>query len=90
MRDINLAQAYRANAETLRATTGNALWNPDTHSVLFRTGKSLGESGAVRRAIEYLRDLHGLIGHHLNHDHPDTLTTRSKLAWWSGSTHISH
>ncbi|MEU4834098.1 NB-ARC domain-containing protein, partial [Streptosporangium sp. NPDC023615] len=76
----------RANTAVLHALTGTALWkwNGKSHPVLFRAGTSLGDTGQVHAAvIEYTR-LHTTATHLLGPDHPDTLNSRSNLAYWRG------
>ncbi|GFE19518.1 hypothetical protein Sgleb_75650 [Streptomyces glebosus] len=83
-RDTALAQVLRANAETLRSLTGDALWRPGPHPLFLRTGQSLGETGQVTAAREYLRRLVETSHSRLGPDHPHTLNTRRNLAWWQG------
>ncbi|XVS61884.1 tetratricopeptide repeat protein [Actinosynnema sp. CA-299493] len=83
-RDVALAQALRSATTTLHDTTTPALITPDTHIVLFRTGRSLGDSGQVHAAIAHFARLHQVTTRHLGPDHPDTLSTRNNLARWRG------
>ncbi|MFF7633658.1 tetratricopeptide repeat protein, partial [Kitasatospora sp. NPDC008050] len=87
-RDTDLAQALRANTAALGAAlTGHAedaLYRPDTHAVLYRAGRSLGESGQAATAREHFRHLAAETGRRLGPDHPDTLSSRHHLAWWRG------
>ena len=83
-RDGALALALRGNTENLDDNARDALWDSDEHSVLFRAGRSLGESGLVAEAITYFQRLHQHAIIHLGPDHPNTLTTRSNLARWRG------
>ncbi|MEU9072603.1 FxSxx-COOH system tetratricopeptide repeat protein [Streptomyces sp. NPDC048306] len=75
-----LAQALRANAEALTSHAEDALWQPDAHEVLFRTGQSLRDSGQVTAATAYFGDLAVTSQGRLGPDHSDTLTARSSLA----------
>ncbi|WP_405584380.1 tetratricopeptide repeat protein [Streptomyces sp. NBC_01190] len=85
-RDTALAQALRACAISLAAYTENnaCLYRPDAHLVLFRVGRSLGESGQVTTAIGYSRHMADMARLHLGPDHPDTLNTLNNLAYWQG------
>ncbi|MFI1926636.1 MULTISPECIES: FxSxx-COOH system tetratricopeptide repeat protein [unclassified Streptomyces] len=83
-RDLELAQALRANATTLTRTAGEALYRPDTHTVLYRAGLSLGEAGQVNAATAHFHRLTETTGHHLGPEHPDTLTARHNLAYLRG------
>ncbi|MFE3637501.1 NB-ARC domain-containing protein, partial [Streptomyces sp. NPDC059168] len=83
-RDTALARALRANADALIRHAEDALYLPDAHSVLYRTGESLGESGQTTAAIDHYRHLSTALHYSLGPDHPDTLTTRSNLARWRG------
>lgn len=82
--DSALVQALRANTEALRGTAGSALCGPDTHPLLFRVGRSLGEAGLVTGARDYFDDLHTSVHDCLGPDHPDTLTVRHDRAHWRG------
>ncbi|WP_268747630.1 tetratricopeptide repeat protein, partial [Streptomyces toyocaensis] len=83
-RDTDLAQALRTNTDALTRHADNALYRPDTHAVLYRLGRSLGESGQITAAIEHFDRLAATARSHLGPDHPDTLTTRGNLALWQG------
>ncbi|MEU1408537.1 tetratricopeptide repeat protein [Streptomyces sp. NPDC005728] len=85
-RDTELAQALRANATTLTRTAGDALYQPDAHTVLYRAGRSLGEAGQATAATAHFQRLTQTTSHHLGPDHPDTLTARHDLAYWRGET----
>lgn len=83
-RDTALAAALRANATAIADTAGDALFRPDTHLVLYRAGRSLGEAGQVTAARDHFHHLTSTTTRHLGPDHPDTLTTRHDLALWRG------
>ncbi|RKN40938.1 tetratricopeptide repeat protein [Streptomyces hoynatensis] len=83
-RDTGLAGALRANAAALTHAAEDALYRPDAHPVLFRTGRSLGEAGQVTAALTHFHRMAQAIYHHLGPDHPHTLITRSNLARWRG------
>ncbi len=77
-------QRLRSNTTVLVSHAEDWLWEPDAHPVLFRAGASLGESGAVAQAIGYWKDMTKTAIQRLGADHPDTLITRSNLAFWRG------
>ncbi|MFC4493089.1 tetratricopeptide repeat protein [Streptomyces ovatisporus] len=81
-RDTALAQALRANTDSLIHAAEDALYRPKVHAVLFRTGLSLGESGQAATARGYFHHLTAETRRRLGPDHPDTLTARHNLAHW--------
>ena len=83
-RDTALAQALRANTDTLTRTAEDALYQPNVHVVLYRTGNSLGESGQAAAARDYFRRLTAATRRHLSPDHLHTLAARHHLARWQG------
>lgn len=86
--DTGLGQALRANTAALVGTTPVPLCTAATgcHPVLFRAGGSLGESGSVREANTYFRDLAGKCARGLGPDHVDTLSARASQASWLGKS----
>ena len=82
--DTALAQALRANTESLTRHAQDALWQPGAHPVLFRAGISVGESGQATAAIAYFRDLADAAHRRIGADHRDTLESRAHLARWRG------
>ncbi|MDJ0347360.1 tetratricopeptide repeat protein [Streptomyces sp. H10-C2] len=82
--DTVLAQALRANTQALTGHAEDALYQPDAHLVLYRTGNSLGETGQVTAARDHFQHLTATTRHHLGPDHPDTLATRHNVAAWRG------
>jgi hypothetical protein len=82
--DIDLTQALRTNAEILAGHGGHHLWRPDTHTLLFRVGISLGAAGLVRRAADYTDALHTAAITHRGPDDPETLAARGNVAHWRG------
>ncbi|MFJ7200937.1 MULTISPECIES: FxSxx-COOH system tetratricopeptide repeat protein [unclassified Streptomyces] len=84
-RDTALAQTLRANTAALTRHAQNALYRPDAHSVLYRLGQSLGDSGQANAATTHFQHLTDTTTHHLGPDHPDTLTARHELACWRGT-----
>ncbi|WP_370964842.1 tetratricopeptide repeat protein [Amycolatopsis sp. cg9] len=83
-RDQALAAALRSNTTALHTVASDALWTPNGHAVLFRTGTSLGEAGLLAAAITHFSQLRTLAKTRLRSDHPDTLTARHNLAHWQG------
>ncbi|THV37757.1 tetratricopeptide repeat protein [Glycomyces buryatensis] len=74
----------RANTAQLRDLTEPVLLRNEAHPVLFRQGKSLGETGLVHEAVAHFEALHQLCDSDFGPDHPDTLATRNNLAYWRG------
>ncbi|MDX3536505.1 tetratricopeptide repeat protein [Streptomyces sp. MB09-01] len=85
-RDTTLAQALRASTEALTLHAEDALYQPDTHPALIRTGLSLGEAGQVAAALHHMQHVANATQHRLSPDHPDTLTARSHVGSWQGAT----
>ncbi|WP_307671846.1 tetratricopeptide repeat protein [Streptomyces sp. V4I2] len=83
-RDTALAQTFRDNTTALASHARRALYRPDAHAVLYRTGRSLGETGQVTAARDHFQHLTETTRHQLGEDHPDTLTARGTLAAWRG------
>ncbi|MGY1454766.1 tetratricopeptide repeat protein [Streptomyces sp. SS8] len=83
-RDTDLAQALRANTTALTHTAEDALYRPTPHTVLLRTGESLGEAGQVTAAITHFHRLTETTHHHLGPDPLHTLAARGNLARWRG------
>ncbi|GAA0670628.1 hypothetical protein GCM10010193_23450 [Kitasatospora atroaurantiaca] len=75
----------RAGAAALRRNdTRDALWRPGMHQVLEIHGRSLGQTGLVRAAIEYFSGLTADTERQLGADDPHTLVARGDLAYWRG------
>ncbi|MFD8236849.1 tetratricopeptide repeat protein [Streptomyces sp. NPDC059696] len=85
-RDAALAQALRANATTVARRAEHALYRSGAHSLLFRLGKSLGESGQSAAAAAHFQRLESTTRRQLGAEHADTLTARHELAYWRGET----
>ncbi|MFI9206109.1 tetratricopeptide repeat protein [Streptomyces sp. NPDC053048] len=85
-RDTALAQTLRANTTALTTCAEDAVYRPDMHAVLCRTGSSLGEAGQVTAATVHFHHLTATATQHLGPDHPDTLNSRDHLAYWRGRT----
>jgi len=74
-----LAQAMRDCAARLQEATGDLLWNPDAHPVLFRAGRSLDSAG-MSSAITYWKAMIETGGRTLGPEHAHTLAARGSLA----------
>jgi uncharacterized membrane protein len=83
-RDTALSVVLRSNGTSLIAASGDLLWRPDGHEVLFKIGNDLGRTGQVAAAASYFHPLAITAAEQLGPDHPDTLTTRHNLAYWRG------
>ncbi|MGW0522118.1 tetratricopeptide repeat protein [Crossiella sp. NPDC003009] len=83
-RDGGLVGVLRGNALALQAGADAALWRPNAHIVLFRTGRSLGEAGQVGAALGYFDQILQTSQQQMGPDHPDTLAARGNLAYWRG------
>ncbi|WP_406499104.1 tetratricopeptide repeat protein [Streptomyces sp. NBC_01604] len=81
---LSLTQTLLANVDALTGNALVALWQPDTHPLLFEIGFSLGSSGRATAAVRYFRRLTESAGYYKGPDHLDTLTARAHLAWWRG------
>ncbi|MFD5081687.1 tetratricopeptide repeat protein [Kitasatospora sp. NPDC058406] len=85
----DLAAVLRANADALAAHAGDLLWRPDGHPVLFTAGISLNSTGLIGAAAAHWHRLAADAERLLGNDHPETLTSRSNLAfsyWQAGRT----
>ncbi|MFB9398672.1 tetratricopeptide repeat protein [Streptomyces echinatus] len=83
--DTRFVQSLCANTAALaNLVEGADLYSGQVHRVLYRAGRSLGESGQFAAAVDHFRDLHEKAERHLGADHPDTLAARNNLASWRG------
>ncbi|MEV5801724.1 tetratricopeptide repeat protein, partial [Streptomyces collinus] len=83
-RDTALAQTFRANTTALVGHAGQALYRSGAPGVLYRTGRSLGETGQVTAARDHFEHLTETLRHHLGDDHLDPLIARNNLAIMRG------
>ncbi|MBY6300971.1 tetratricopeptide repeat protein [Streptomyces clavuligerus] len=84
-----LTTTLRTNTDTLHHHTGEHLWHPDAHPLLFRAGRSLLNAGLHAPATTHWQHLHTTSERVLGPNHRDTLTTRANLAashWQAGRT----
>ncbi|WTA24342.1 NB-ARC domain-containing protein (plasmid) [Streptomyces sp. NBC_00853] len=79
-RDPVLAQTLRVNVSALRRCAEEALYRPELHPVLFRSGTSLGASGQDNAALSHYRKLFQAARSLVGPDHHQTLTTRHEIA----------
>ncbi|WP_190232753.1 tetratricopeptide repeat protein [Streptomyces avicenniae] len=78
--DGELASSLRANAMQLDQHTHPALWQPETHGLIYRVSSSLTEAVLYDQAVAYdQRTVQQSIAMH-GPDHPETLMVRSNLA----------
>ncbi|TDB96039.1 tetratricopeptide repeat protein [Micromonospora fluostatini] len=75
-----LPEALRANTAVLSSHTGDALWHPEAHMVLYQAGRSLLNAGLHATAAAYWRTTADTAIRILGHRHPHTLTARANLA----------
>ncbi len=78
-RDPRLGATLRANALALACRSDVALWTPEAHPVLVRTGRSLVDRGLLDAAIDYWLTLVGRSQDVLGPDHAVTLQLRTEL-----------
>ncbi|MCX5559522.1 FxSxx-COOH system tetratricopeptide repeat protein [Streptomyces sp. NBC_00038] len=81
--DTALDHALRNSAIALVGYAEDELLQPAVHSVMFRAGRSLGQSGQVVEARAYFTHLTDRIASQLGADHPDALAARFERARWS-------
>ncbi|MGW7662367.1 tetratricopeptide repeat protein, partial [Streptomyces sp. NPDC054756] len=83
-RDTQVEQSLRANSTALSQCAEETLCHRDAHHVLFRIGKSLGDTGQISAARDQFEQLVETLSRHLGPDHPSTLAARGNLAQWQG------
>lgn len=84
-RDAAHAQLLRANGTALRNVADEALWSGHgPHHMLYRIGRSFGNTGQLPAAVDYFADLNATAIDRLGAEHPDSLTTTNDLAYWRG------
>ncbi|WP_165994958.1 tetratricopeptide repeat protein [Streptomyces sp. JB150] len=83
-RDTAFAQTLRANAQALVHHAGSVLYRPEVHTVLYRMGTSLGETGQATAARDHFRRITEAVLQRFDADHPATLTARRHLVRWEG------
>ncbi|WP_231650384.1 tetratricopeptide repeat protein, partial [Streptomyces clavuligerus] len=85
----DLAAVLRANTDALAHHTGDHLWHPEGHTVLYHAGRSLLNAGLHGPAITYWQHMTERAEQLLGDEHPGTLTARANLAssyWQAGRT----
>jgi tetratricopeptide (TPR) repeat protein len=81
-----LDQAFRDCAANLRAAedgaraAANALWQPEAHPLLFRTGRSLEDGRLADSAIAYWQSVVTVCSRRLGPAHANTAAARDRLA----------
>ncbi|GLF99607.1 tetratricopeptide repeat protein [Streptomyces yaizuensis] len=75
----SLATALRANADALHHHSGDHLWHPDAHVLLFKTCHSLDDGGLYAAAVAHWREMTVRSERVLGPDHPHTLSTCGSL-----------
>ena len=83
-RDFVRGRLLQENAQVLARRQVGALWDPEGHPLLLRTGRDLGESGLVSAAVSYWAMLAEDGERILGPDHPQALDARGNLAYWRG------
>ncbi|MET7919203.1 tetratricopeptide repeat protein, partial [Streptomyces avermitilis] len=74
------AAVLRANTSALSDHTGDHLWHPVGHYVLYRAGTSLLQAGLALPATTYWQDMVADAERLLGEEHPNTLSARGLLA----------
>jgi tetratricopeptide (TPR) repeat protein len=77
---LQLEQALRDCAATLRAGDGALLWKPEAHPLLFRAGLSLEQSRLSDAAITYWKSMVATSTRLLGPDHANAVVARDRLA----------
>ncbi|MFG3255359.1 tetratricopeptide repeat protein [Streptomyces sp. NPDC048172] len=83
-RDTDLAQVLRSNTDALARHAHEALFRPQVHEVLFRSGDSLGRAGRLSAAVDHFTLLAEDARQFLGPDHRDALLARWYRASWQG------
>jgi tetratricopeptide (TPR) repeat protein len=78
--ELDLEQALRDCAATLRASDGSLLWKPEAHPLLFRAGLSLEQSRLSEAAITYWKTMVATSTRLLGADHANAVVARDRLA----------
>ncbi|HEY1003415.1 MAG TPA: tetratricopeptide repeat protein, partial [Streptosporangiaceae bacterium] len=77
---VQLEQALRDCAATLRASDGGLLWKPEAHPLLFRAGLSLEHSRLSEAAITYWKSMVATSTRLLGPAHANAVVARDRLA----------
>jgi tetratricopeptide (TPR) repeat protein len=78
--DAGLTARLRVSTAALSARTGEQLWRPGLHGLLFRAGTSLLDLGLHQAAVDYWQSVSTTAHTLLGPEHPHTLTARANLA----------
>jgi tetratricopeptide (TPR) repeat protein len=80
LQQLELEQALRDCAATLRASDDALLWKPEAHPLLFRAGLSLEQSRLSDAAITYWKSMVATSTRLLGADHANAVVARDRLA----------
>ncbi|MFF8604092.1 tetratricopeptide repeat protein, partial [Streptomyces sp. NPDC015245] len=76
----DLAAVLRANTDALADHTGDHLWHPEGHPVLYRAGTSLLDAGLPNASVNYWQHIAERAERLLGAKHLDTILARANLA----------
>ena len=77
---LQLGQALRDSAASLRAFAGDMLWLPEAHPVLLRAGSSLLEAVLADSAVAYWQAIATSCNTRLGRAHPQSILVRERLS----------
>lgn len=83
-RDSERAAVLRASTTALRENADAHLWDRRAQAVLFRAGRSLGESGQFAAARDYSQELVEFARWELHHDDPAIVQAITAHGHWLG------
>jgi len=84
--DLVEGPQLRSVVEHLWSVGEPALLADGIHAALFRAGRSVAQSGAVKEAVVYHKALLVASRRAMGPDHRDTLRAWNHFAWWLGET----
>ncbi|MGC4864752.1 tetratricopeptide repeat protein, partial [Micromonospora sp. DT53] len=76
----DFVETMLANAATLASVSGDFLWSPGWHPLLYRAGISLLRAGLFAQAVIYWQHMADQAARLLGDEHRDTLTAHTNLA----------
>jgi hypothetical protein len=84
-RDAEYSQMLRSNATAVYGWDPDAVWaGPGERQLLWRLGRSIGESGQHAAAVRHWETVCTEAEHRLGGDHPSTLSARWNFGEWLG------
>jgi hypothetical protein len=84
-RDAEFARMLRSNASAVYERDADAVWTgPDERELLWRLGRSIGESGQFAAGIRHWEMVSDEAERRFGGDHPSTLSARWNLGEWLG------